>query len=302
MLPNLRLRIARKSPAKSGEGDHPAGYLIQAASEATGGIASPTRSKFMFDNIWMDTAVVIGVMHLAGPFALHSTLRFPAKIIPIDVPQDELPEAVKACIAPRVGEIESLGFELVGCYDCGELRPQTRTYVAYFCNRTTNDFANVTVVVTPREVTSYVEFSTRFSNGMVLETNTNKILPLTPGSPETCVFRFAEIAEPGALYQVHRRLLEKYAGGLWPEGEPKGQEIQRLVRVLENYGPRHAKIGYMTLAQDGQSYRLTWKGAFLMAWRGLWPASLLRRMLARHAMNIERHELEMRGVAALQKA
>jgi hypothetical protein len=302
VLPKVRLRIVRTLPAKSVGESTTAKYLVQAANRGTGGIASPTRSKLMFDNFWMDAAAVIGVMHVAGPLALHSTFRFAAKIAPSQVRVDELPAAVANCIAPRIGELEQLGFESVGCYDCGELTLQTRTYVSYFCNRRTNDFANVTAVVTPRGVSSYFEFSTRFSNGTVLETNTNKSAPLTPGNPEARVFRFAEIAEPEALYEIHRCLLEKYAGGLWPAGEPKGQEIQRLVRVLENYGPRHEKIGYMALAADGESYRLTWKGAFMMAWRVLWPASLLRRMLERHAMGVERHELEVRGVTALQKA
>lgn len=302
MLPKARLRIERKTPAKSAGRLRPAEYLIQAEDLGSGGIAPPARSNRMIDNFWMDAAAVIGVLHIAGPLALHSTFRFPAKIAPLPVAAGELPEAVAKCVVPRIAEMERLGFENLGCYDCGELTLQTRTYVAQFCNRTTNDFANVTAVVTPHGVASYFEFSTRFSNGAVLETNTNKTLPLTPGNPDVRVFRFADVAEPEALYQIHRRLLEKYAAGWWPAGEPKGQEIQRLVRVLENYGPRHAKIGYMALAADGESYRLTWKGAFLMAWRGLWPASLLRRMLERHAMRVERHELEVRGVAALQKA
>lgn len=302
MLPKARLRIARKAPAKSAERLSPAEYLRQAETSVAGGIASPKRSNRMLDNFWMDAAAVIGVLHIAGPLALHNTFRFAAKIAPVTISPEELPESVAKCVVPRNAELEKLGFENLGCYDCGELTLQTRTYVAYFCNRATNDFANVTAVVTPRGVSTYIEFSTRFSNGTVLETNTNKTPPLTPGNPDVRVFRFADVAEAEALYQIHRRLLEKYAGGLWRAGEPKGEEIQRLVRVLENYGPRHAKIGYMALAEDGQSYRLTWKGAILMAWRGLWPASLLRRMLERHAMRVERHELEVRGVTALQKA
>jgi hypothetical protein len=302
VLPKARLRIVRTTPAKPTGQPSPAEYWIQQQVQGQGGIASPTRSKFMLDNFWMDAAGVIGILHVAGPLALHSTYRFAAKIRPLQVLTDELPEAVQRCISPRIGELERLGFESVGCYDCGELMLQTRTYAAYFCNRTTNDFANVTAVVTSRGVASYFEFSTRFSNGTVIETNTNKTPPLTPGNPQVRVFRFADIQQPEDLYQIHKRLLEKYAGDLWPEGEPRGQEIQRLVRVLENYGPRHAKIGYMTLATDGESYRLTWKGAFLMAWRGIWPATLLRKILERQAMRAERHELEVRGVAALQKA
>lgn len=115
-------------------------------------------------------------------------------------------------------------------------------------------------------------------------------------------FRFPKIQAPQALYRIHRQLAEKYAPGLWPLGAPKGEELQRFVRMLENYGPSHARIGYMALAEDGQSYRLTWQGAFLMTWRGLWPTALLRRLLQRHAMQLELDFLEVRGVTAPQKA
>ncbi len=256
----------------------------------------------MLDNLWIYAATGVGLLHVAGPMVVRSAYRFAAKCNPVEIATGDLPAAVAGVVVPRVAEMEGLGFALAGCYDCGELAIQTRTYVAYFCNRATNDFANVTAMVTPRGVASYFEFSTRFSNGQAIETNTNRVLPLTPGNPDVRVFRFAEIGDAKALYLMHRRLLEKYAMGLWPQGEAKGQEIQRWVRTVENYGPRHAKIGYMSLAEDGASYRLTWKGALLVAWRGLWPASLLRKIHERHAMDEERRELEVSGIAALQKA
>jgi hypothetical protein len=256
----------------------------------------------MLENLWLDAAAVVGLMHVAGPFALRHTFQFAARCSPQQIAPQDFPEAVATRIVPRIPEMESMGFALIGCYDLGELAIHTKSYVAYFCNRKTNDFANVTAVVSPRGVGSYFEFSTRFSNGTGLETNTNGAPPLTPGNPDARVFRFAEITEPQELFSLHRQLIEKYAGGLWPVGETNGQEIQRLVRVLENYGPRHAKIGYMTLADSGEFYRLTWKGALLMAWRGLLPASLIRQALERQAMRAERRSLDVRGVAALQKA
>jgi hypothetical protein len=127
-------------------------------------------------------------------------------------------------------------------------------------------------------------------------------LPLTPDNPEVRVFRFPEIEEPRELYQVHKSLTEKYANGQWAQGEPKGQEIQRLVRVLENYGPRHAKMGYMHLAPSGETYLLTWKGAILMTWRGLWPTALIRSAMRKYEMRAELQSLHVRGVPALQKA
>lgn len=233
---------------------------------------------------------------------MRSAYQFTAKCNPIEIPTSEMPESVASRIEPRIGEMERLGFALTGCYDCGELAVQTRSYVAIFCNRAQNDFANVTAMVSPRGVTSFFEFSTSFSNGVTIETNTNGVLPLTPDNPAVRVFRFSDISEPNALYEMHRQLLVKYAPGLYPQGEPQGQEIKRWMRTIENYGPRHARIGYMVLSGDGSFYRLTWRGAFLVTLRGLWPTSLLRKLQEHLAMSAERRELEHRQITALQKA
>jgi hypothetical protein len=164
-----------------------------------------------------------------------------------------------------------------------------------------NDFANVSATTTPKQTASYLEFSTRFKHALAIETNTNAVLPLTPASPDVKVFRFPEIRTHGRCCTPNQ-LVDKYASGLCPQGEPRGAEIQRLVRVVEHYGPRHARIGYMRFAPDRHSYAPTSKGAFLITWRGLWPVSLFRRGLHRHAMHSELRSLSSTGVAALEKA
>ena len=256
----------------------------------------------MLDNFWLYACGTVGLLHLAAPLVVRSAYRFAVNCNPVEIPIRALPEALASQFAGRIIEMESLGFALTGCYDCGELAVQTRSYVAYFCNRADSDFANVTAMVSPRGVTSYFEFSTRFSSGLAIETNNNGVLPLTPGNPAQRVFRFADILEPRVLYDMHRLLLLKYAEGLCPQGEPAGQEIKRWIRTAANYGPRHVKIGYMVLSEDGASYRLTWKGAFLVAFRGLWPTSLLRKLHERLSMSAERRELELREITALQKS
>jgi hypothetical protein len=256
----------------------------------------------MFENIWQDVAMAVGFFHVVGPIALRSTFRFATRCKPVYVPVDELPLEASSQFSPRIPQMQSLGFELIGCYNCGEMASDTKSFVAYFVNRQTNDFSNVTVVVSPGKVAGYFEFSTRLTNGTLIETNTNSILPLTPNNPNYRVFRFPKISEPQALYDVHRQLLAKYANGFGAQGEPKGLEIQRLVRVVELYGACHEKIGYMYLADGGTHYRLTWKGACLMTWRALWPTVLVRRMLFRQQMNSELQELHVSGETALQKA
>lgn len=260
------------------------------------------RAKFMLSPILSYISIFVGALYLLGPLAVRWTSRFAVRCRPSEVPLRELPGAVATRFARWIPELRELGFEAIGSFDCGELANRTHSYVAYFCNRRSNDFANVSAIVTPKQTTSYLEFSSRFKNGRCIETSTNRVLPLTPPNPDVHVFRFPETQDARSLLHTHHQFVDKYAPGLWAQGEPRGEEIQRLVRVVENYGPRHARIGYMTLSEDGQSYRLTWKGAYLMTWRGLWPVPLFRRMLHRHAMQSELRSLSATTVAALQKA
>jgi hypothetical protein len=240
-------------------------------------------------------------IYVLGPLAVRWTYRFKANCHPTEMPLRSLPEPVAGLFRTKIPEIQELGFELTGCFDCGSLATETRSYVAYFCNRRTNDFANVTAMTAPKTLLSYTEFSTRFTNGLVLDTNTNSEIPLTPGNPETRVFRFPEIQHAKTLLQTHRQIVEKYAPNLRAQSESRGAEIVRFIRVVENYGPRHSKIGYMYLADDQEFYRLTWKGAFRMTWNGLFPVKFVRNWLHRHAMNAELHALRTSEVAVLQK-
>ncbi|HTQ96345.1 MAG TPA: hypothetical protein VMH89_06045 [Candidatus Acidoferrum sp.] len=256
----------------------------------------------MFETVLLYTAAFVGALHLFSAVVLRYAMRFCAKCTPMPASLDDLPEAVASVIAPRIPELNVLGFQNLGTYDCGTLTSGTRSYAAYFYNPATCDSASVTAMATSEGVASYIEFSTRFATGLVVETNTNGLAPLTPDNSEHRVFRFPNFSSADVLYGVHRQLTEKYAPGLWAEAEPKGEELSRFVHVIENFGPRHTRMGYLVFAGDEQTYRLTWKGAFLMASRGLWPVSLVRRISQRHAMQAELESLEVRGVATLQKA
>jgi len=252
--------------------------------------------------IWLDAAACLGALHVIGPIVVRFTLRFSASCRPNKVFLEDLPLKVAEVFRQRMPELKNLGFEHLGNYDCGSLTPETRSYLAYFANRNTNDFASVCALVTPKKTMSYLEFSTSFANGLNLETNTNATVPLTPESPSHRVWRFPKIGNAEALYRLHRRLLQKYAPRLWPLEATSSHELDRYVSVIENYGPRHRRIGYMRLSEDGQWYELTWKGACLMTWRGLWPTSMICRLLQRRAMQGELEGLQVRGTTAVQKA
>jgi len=244
----------------------------------------------------------LGILHLATPLALRNTFRFSAHCRPQLLAAQEWPAEVTEHLRTLTLQLRNLGFEFSGCYDLGELGVHTDTVVAVFNHPDTHDYASFIVSSAAHLTDSYLEFSTEFSSGLRLETNNNGVLPLTPDPKNMRVFRFPEIEEPCALYCLHRQLIEKHAEGAWAKPEARGQEIQRWVRAAENYGPRHAQTGYMKLVAGSESYQLTWKGAILMAWKRLWPTSMVRQWFYGQAMRAELRSLEVRGVTALQKA
>jgi len=105
------------------------------------------------------------------------------------------------------------------------------------------------------------------------------------------VFRFPEVFDPVELFQIHRALIQKYGTTLQPQMLSQGQETGRIKSQIGQYAAEQAKTGYMYRAKDGQTYRLTWKGAILLAWKALWPTSMVRGWLYRVQMKRELRSL-----------
>jgi len=256
----------------------------------------------MVESLLFGALTALGIVHLAAPAALRNTFRFSAHCRPRLLGAEDWPANVTERLRSLTLQLGNLGFEFLGCFDLGELGAHTNTIVALFSHSNAHDFASFIVSSASHVADSYLEFSTEFSSGLRLETNNNDVLPLTPDPKNTLVFRFPEMREPRSLYRLHHQLLEKHAPGAWAKPEAKGQEIQRWVRTVENHGPRLAEIGYVKRVHGTESYRLTWKGAILMTWKGLWPTAMVRQWLYRQAMRAELRSLEVRGITALQKA
>jgi hypothetical protein len=73
----------------------------------------------MYENIWFDAAILVGAMHVIAPVIVRNGFRFAARCKPLLVPVDELPKDVATCIAPRIPQIQNLGFELLGSTTAG---------------------------------------------------------------------------------------------------------------------------------------------------------------------------------------
>jgi hypothetical protein len=143
---------------------------------------------------------------------------------------------------------------------------------------------------------------TSFANGLTIDANTNKTLPVTPTNADNTIFRFPQIFDPTELFYVHRSLVQKHAAFVEPQLPPAGQEASRIKAQLERYGPRQVRSGYMYLPDNETAYRLTWKGAFLMACKSIWPMSMIRGWLYRAQMKDVLRSVRQESIASVRIA
>jgi len=238
---------------------------------------------------------IYGVLFVLGPIVLRMTFRYKATVSPQLVSLESLPEDVRQFMTPRLPGITALGFEPVGYVNLGSLAPRTEAYMALLSNSRTLEWADVSVVKSPRKLRGYIEFITHCPDESQVDTNTNSIAPVLFPSPSYHVFRFPQIKDAFTLYRAHRMLVQEKIGGSRPELPPQGQELNELKRRLERYGPRQQERGYMYLERDAQAFRLTWKGAILGAWRSIWPISLVRAWWMQN-----RSEVQLRSMGVAQ--
>jgi hypothetical protein len=217
-----------------------------------------------------------GILLIVGPIALRMQFRHRAKVDPRVVPIEELPAAVREFMEPRVASLAPWNFDLIASLSLGSIAARTEAFMALLSNPHTGEWADVSFVVSKTKSAGYVEFVTRCSEEMQIDTNTNSTAPVLFPLPQHRIFRFPKVQDVFTLYRIHRMLVTQITHGALPVLPPPGQEVAELKRRLDRYGPWQQEHGYMYLDAAGENYRLTWRGAILAAWRGVWPVPLFR--------------------------
>jgi hypothetical protein len=217
-----------------------------------------------------------GILLVLGPLVLRIQFRYRAKVEPRVVALEDLPTQVREFMEPRVASLTPWNFELVAYLNLGKIAAGTEAFMALLSNPHTCEWADVSFVASRLKNAGYMEFITRCSEQMQIDTNTNSTAPVLFPLPQHHVFRFPQIQDVYTLYRVHRMLVTEITHGALPVLPPAGQEVAELKRRLERFGPWQAERGYMYLDKSGENYRLTWKGAILGAWRAIWPVPVVR--------------------------
>ena len=225
--------------------------------------------------------IIFGLPFLGGPLLIRSIQKMSAQprveaVHPTEVPPDlaRYLTGVAEALAPD-------GFTTTAYVTMPDNVPNVLPYLLMLVNEETRDKAMATILLTtagktPQIGTRYVEFSTRFSDGRVVDTMNSPVLGSFRAGPEKTATQIPEIQDPRELYRIHQHVLGQVGPGtkvLYPEGDA----LSYLSRIMvEDY---EQQVGFGLLYKDEKAgaYRPTWKGACLMTWGQLWPVSAIRR-------------------------
>jgi hypothetical protein len=228
--------------------------------------------------LWAALAVFVFFVWIVAPAGLK--LRQWASPNPdieaIDVQSEETPEAFAAAYRRAEPFMQEIGFRIAGCLRVTNSAPGGRIVIALFENAKERQTAQLFTVIARvgfvlKTVTVLV-LITEFDDGTKLITSNSRIPVIMPrvrirqGSAA-----FPKITRPRRLFEIHQASVARYGGGatrLEPSIEDPAEYLRQRWRTES---ATFLETGYYYHDEKHDVYRPTWRGAYLMAWKLLWP-------------------------------
>jgi hypothetical protein len=240
--------------------------------------------------------LLVLLVYAGLPVLIHQTLKQPAQpqVLPFPLDHPGLPKEVACQFQTVIDQLRPAGFEPVTGLALPNALSTVKRIVLVLVNRPAKDSAYAmvtyggtaaaaeTAASAPPPIRSFcVEIVSRFRLGPVLHTanGTSDISVFAP-RPRHTINRFPQVEDAGRLYVLHQALVAR--SGLRDKafrldeefhGDAAAAAAAFMVEELED----QVGTGYMYLSPEEKIYRPTWKGAFLMTWKLLWPVKGMRR-------------------------
>lgn len=138
-------------------------------------------------------------------------------------------------------------------------------------------------------VTRTTTFETRFADGIILYTSNSARVGRTPPRPIAQGIRFPEITDVAKLHDIHGARVRERAATIAPVPRTRGPDpLAYLDAEARETHQFWVARGYYRWTPD-RRLEMTWRGAVLSAWRGLFPwKQLTERRNAREARAVLR--------------
>jgi hypothetical protein len=241
-----------------------------------------TQGFLIFPLLFLTSLLVLGVVsvYLVAPLKARRTLWISTnpEIREIDLDFPEVPPIVAETFHSTAKALVSRGFVARGTFAIEKLNPNHRSYVALFEDPREQTASIAFSDINMRQkIEQTLAFKTKFADGSEVATTNTLRAPLTP--PVKCrkSFGFPGVDDAARLLNLHRRAMVELGEFSARVPPMKSDPIAHIADVFAVELAYQAEIGYLQLETGTGLYRLTVKGACLMAWRQLWPWGTIRR-------------------------
>jgi hypothetical protein len=195
-------------------------------------------------------------------------------------PDESLPSAVREHLDHVRDCLVAVGFEPQKTCLLPQAMADVRSLLTVFANRPQKQTAAaVTIFSFVNNQWSlrmqYVEFSTRFRSGRVINTGNPQVVGAFPVRESCVTTHIPWISDPLLLYHVHEVIVAAKGDGgereLRLDTHYRGDPLAFINGGLRDELEAARDAGYLRLTADGGHYRTTLKGAYLMTWKQLPP-------------------------------
>ncbi|MBP7764377.1 MAG: hypothetical protein K4445_06780 [Deltaproteobacteria bacterium] len=241
----------------------------------------------------MDFLLMVLFMLMVSPIILDPFLVKVSHWIAAQATVERVsPEAldgdVKAFIDQAGAEFAALGFQFAGYMVLHGYTPRLTSYFGLFRHDALATTGTAAVILHDAGcVLRYHEFSTVFPDGRIIDVS-NAPLAGACENPEKISYCYPQVRSIGKLYEIHRWVAGPVATKFRGKSVFAGSDTQMVARALDREAALQAKYGYYVLNENRTRYEPTWKGAFMMTRRRIFPFkpifSYLETRLARKAI------------------
>jgi len=190
---------------------------------------------------------------------------------------------VTAFLESTSESLRQIGFDEVARLVLVGQANDMKTYLHVLRKSPEQDWAMVAVMIVEmnnvRREHKYTEFSTSFDDETEVGTNNSSELPGYECGPWKTLIQLPSCRDISFLYRVHRVALAKYGGLSRPRVIPDSLIASFLSEEILRELHEQEERGYFFLDAMEGKYRPTFKGAFLMTWKLMWPLKPIREVL-----------------------
>lgn len=203
------------------------------------------------------------------------------------------PPAVANEMRRHEHDLYNMGFEISERFSMTGATTNVANLLTMFIDRKSGDKAMLTAMWGQvngvwKLNTIYLEFSTRFRDGRCFDTMNSQVpLGTFVRGAQDVKTQVPQVKEARELYRVHRYVMRKHGatgGAAEKVTYPPGGAENYLRRVWRESHDEQVGFGRFNYNKAKDVYTPTWKGAYLMTWRLLWPISrIVRARMNRNA-------------------